>query len=372
VDDADADASNEIQTLSKLGNKVSLSNGGGSFTDAVDDADASTTNEIQHLSLVNDKISLSNSSDEVDITDISPWTISSGNATKFSGQVGIGITIPEAKLDIISDAGEDGLRVRINNLTKLRVLASSGTTIGGNPGVAPNNGLYVHGNTGLGTTSATEKLEIVGALNLSGNASSNNPDAGTIRWNDATLDFEGYDGTNWKSLTGLPAPPPPPSYEVGDFEDEGVVFFVSPDGKTVKFVYIGEIQNVRWSSPWDIEVDGSDNNFDGFQNTLDIISDPDINSSAAEICANLTAGGHSDWYLPAINELEAIYIAKPIIDTIIEDNLGDIISNDSNHWSSTEFDFTQAKSWTLNAGERNSTKSSAGLEIRAIRTITLP
>lgn len=46
VDDADADPSNEIQTLTKTGNTVSLSNSGGSFTDEVNDADADSTNEL--------------------------------------------------------------------------------------------------------------------------------------------------------------------------------------------------------------------------------------------------------------------------------------------------------------------------------------
>ncbi len=49
--DADSDPTNEIQSLSKSGNTVSLSNGGGSFTDAVDDADNDATNEIQDLQL---------------------------------------------------------------------------------------------------------------------------------------------------------------------------------------------------------------------------------------------------------------------------------------------------------------------------------
>jgi hypothetical protein len=51
VDDADADPTNEIQALSKSDNTVTLSKGGGSFTDAVDDADADPTNEIQSLTL---------------------------------------------------------------------------------------------------------------------------------------------------------------------------------------------------------------------------------------------------------------------------------------------------------------------------------
>jgi len=45
VDDADADPANELQTISKTGSTVTLSNGGGSFTDAVDDADNNPTNE---------------------------------------------------------------------------------------------------------------------------------------------------------------------------------------------------------------------------------------------------------------------------------------------------------------------------------------
>ncbi len=47
VDDADADPANELQTISKTGSTVTLSNGGGSFTDAVDDADNDPTNELE-------------------------------------------------------------------------------------------------------------------------------------------------------------------------------------------------------------------------------------------------------------------------------------------------------------------------------------
>ena len=54
-DDADADPTNELQTISKNNNTVTLSNNGGSFIDEVNDADADPTNEIQDLSL-NDNI----------------------------------------------------------------------------------------------------------------------------------------------------------------------------------------------------------------------------------------------------------------------------------------------------------------------------
>lgn len=49
-EDADADPANELQTISKDGQTVTLSNNGGSFTDDVNDADADPANELQNLS----------------------------------------------------------------------------------------------------------------------------------------------------------------------------------------------------------------------------------------------------------------------------------------------------------------------------------
>jgi len=51
INDEDADPGNEIQTLSKDGNTISLSKGGGTVVDEVDDADPDPTNEIQDLQL---------------------------------------------------------------------------------------------------------------------------------------------------------------------------------------------------------------------------------------------------------------------------------------------------------------------------------
>lgn len=60
VDDADADPQNEIQVLSKTGNTISLSNGGGSIIDDDQDADFSLTNELQNLSIIGSTLSISN------------------------------------------------------------------------------------------------------------------------------------------------------------------------------------------------------------------------------------------------------------------------------------------------------------------------
>ncbi|UKN00765.1 hypothetical protein K6119_13595 [Paracrocinitomix mangrovi] len=57
-DDADADPTNEIQTISQAGNVLTLSNGGGSVTVAPS-LDDDPTNELQDLSLSNDTLYIS-------------------------------------------------------------------------------------------------------------------------------------------------------------------------------------------------------------------------------------------------------------------------------------------------------------------------
>lgn len=90
VNDADADPTNEIQTLSQTGNTISLSNGGGSVTVTDTDThlteaevdnyvsnngyltaevDDSNTNELQTLSQTGNTISLSNGGGSVTVTD---------------------------------------------------------------------------------------------------------------------------------------------------------------------------------------------------------------------------------------------------------------------------------------------------------------
>lgn len=59
ADGPDADPTNELQTLSKSGNIITLSNGGGSVD--VNDADANPTNEIQQLSISGNTLSISGS-----------------------------------------------------------------------------------------------------------------------------------------------------------------------------------------------------------------------------------------------------------------------------------------------------------------------
>lgn len=54
------------------------------------------------------------------------------------------------------------------------------------------------GNTGVGTSNPQEKLDVNGGLKIGTTSGTN---AGTIRW--TGTDFEGYNGSSWKSFTSL-------------------------------------------------------------------------------------------------------------------------------------------------------------------------
>ncbi len=101
VDDADADPTNEIQTISKSGNTVTLSNGGGSFTDEVDDDDANPNNELQTLSLTGNNLSLSNGGGNVSLAGFGNlWSQNGSEIYYNSNGVGIGTADPEDEMGL--------------------------------------------------------------------------------------------------------------------------------------------------------------------------------------------------------------------------------------------------------------------------------
>jgi hypothetical protein len=69
MQDPDMDSTNEIQVLLKVGQLISLSNGGGTFNDDVDDADSDITNELQTISQAGSTITLSDGGGVVNIDD---------------------------------------------------------------------------------------------------------------------------------------------------------------------------------------------------------------------------------------------------------------------------------------------------------------
>src|SRR3712207_339418 len=96
-------------------------------------------------------------------------------------------------------------------------------------------------NVGIGTTNPRQKLDAAGGVKI-GTTTEGIP--GTIRWNGANTDFEGYTGTAWKSLTNKDANTPLESAVAFSVWYDGSHFFV-PANKdvvipfSVKFYDVG-------------------------------------------------------------------------------------------------------------------------------------
>jgi len=122
VNDADSDPTNELQTISKSGSTVTLSNGGGSFTDEVNDADADPNNEIQNL----DQVTTQGNTTTNDVT--------IGNL--IVQKVGASITLDNnsgapGKWKMFIDDSNDELflQPKYANSTRYYIKAQSGNTI---------------------------------------------------------------------------------------------------------------------------------------------------------------------------------------------------------------------------------------------------
>ena len=84
----------------------------------------------------------------------------------------------------------------------------------------------------------------------------------------------------------------------------------------------------------------------GQANTTAIISQTGHTSSAASLCDNYTSGGYSDWYLPAIWELNQCYDAALSVNEVLGDTNG--FQYAALYWSSTEN--TNNGSWCQRIG----------------------
>mgnify|MGYP006088805061 CR=1 FL=1 len=109
---------------------------------------------------------------------------------------------------------------------------------------------------------------------------------------------------------------------IGSYHQEGIVFYLDGNGGGLIAAPIGQL-GVEWGCLG--TVTGADGVAlgTGNQNTIDIEAGCTTSGTAADICANLTLGGYSDWFLPSKDELNLMY-----------ENI-DIINNDY-YWSSSE------------------------------------
>jgi hypothetical protein len=199
-------------------------------------------------------------------------------------------------------------------------------------------------------------------------------DEGLTVYDTDTRTYWLWDGTRWESfVTG-------PKRKVGEVYDGGFVFWVDASGEHGLMASLDDLDGgsgVPFSNVNSTLIgSGAQSMTDGTTNTTAITDQAGHSTSAASLCSNYNGGGHTDWYLPSIRELNMLFSVDAVMDDIL-DNDGDPTTNglrqESNspfagrYWSSTESSSSYAYCFLsyLNYNQQFTKLSVAG--VRAVR-----
>ncbi len=129
-----------------------------------------------------------------EIDDFGPWLTNSISAPYVTGttRIGIGTSAPAAALQIDAPLDTDPFRARVQSSTKLRVHTNGSVSVG-TSSAGPENGLYVLGNVGFGTTTPGARASVA---DPNWQMSLDNTDVGGSEW------FVGSSANAWQSGGG--------------------------------------------------------------------------------------------------------------------------------------------------------------------------
>jgi hypothetical protein len=132
---------------------------------------------------------------------------------------------------------------------------------------------------------------------------------------------------------------------VGELYGGGIVVSVWKDAQGLEHGIIASLtdlsSSIQWTTPafQNSLIGPTAQSFrDGLSNTNAIVAQAGAGTSyAAGLCKAYNAGGFTDWYLPAINELKQCYNSIQIVNELLGDTYGGFfLIGTSSYWSSTE------------------------------------
>ncbi|KAB1065678.1 DUF1566 domain-containing protein [Salibacter halophilus] len=196
--------------------------------------------------------------------------------------------------------------------------------------------------------------------------------ADTANWNSPHIDST--DISQMGYVAGLK------TYEVGDFAQGGIVFWVDETGQHGLVCTIEDVTSstIRWyAGSYGITRAVGDGVYGGEDNTNLIINaqmvlGDDGNDYAASVCSDLvvTHGGvdYGDWYLPTVEELLMIGQNRVIVNDSSIANGGTALVT-SPYWSSNEVNANDAKYVLITPGgtSTSNTNKTAPFNVRAVR-----
>jgi hypothetical protein len=153
---------------------------------------------------------------------------------------------------------------------------------------------------------------------------------------------------------------------IGDTHQGGIIFYLDGNGGGLIAAPTDQSSGAEWGC-YGTLISGADGTAigTGNQNTIDILAGCTTPGIAADICANLTLNGYSDWFLPSKDELNKMYLNIGQGNTLGLGNIGGFASN--YYWSSTDGGYGTAWRQGFASGVQNYYNKNLSVNVRAVR-----
>jgi hypothetical protein len=159
------------------------------------------------------------------------------------------------------------------------------------------------------------------------------------------------------------------SHWVGQSYGGGVVFHTYRDSNNIEHGLIVSLVDQSTGTVYsniDSVSIGTARSWDGQYNTNLIKAQTGATSGAWKDADDYSYGGYTDWYLPAIDELNLLFNNRFNVNQTLSTIPGSYLLEDA-YWSSTQYDASVAIDFDFNYGIFDYTNKSSGLTVRAIR-----
>jgi len=150
------------------------------------------------------------------------------------------------------------------------------------------------------------------------------------------------------------------AYAVGQSLQGGVIATLSGSGQPELIAATTNLASEAWGDP--STPTGTQSDTDGATNTAVIVLSQPGPGTAAWACQQFNAGGNSDWYLPAKNQLNDLYVNQAAIGGFTNEL----------YWSSTEWSFDTITAWAeyFGDGAPYAVIKSTPIAVRCVRNYT--
>ncbi|MBU1718124.1 MAG: hypothetical protein KKA07_03530, partial [Bacteroidetes bacterium] len=146
---------------------------------------------------------------------------------------------------------------------------------------------------------------------------------------------------------------------VGDWFHGGRVIYIDGTGEGLIATQQNQSTSAKWGC-WGVSIPGATSNSDGAANTAAIVASCSSSPIAAGICDELTMNYYSDWFLPAKDQLNYLYLQKDIVGGTLWDQ----------YWSSTEYNDLEAKRQYFSNGTQSNVSKNTYLYVRCVRSFS--